>query len=80
MIGSLWPEGNGKDSPLPAPNVVVAKSGTPLDELSPEAIKSRGGRCSWLDEKPMACSKVVRWSASGLRLWAARASSSFAYA
>jgi hypothetical protein len=39
MGDSIWPEGNGSDSPLPAPNVVVAKSGTPLDELSPAAVK-----------------------------------------
>jgi len=39
MADSMWPKGNGTDSPLPAPNVVVARSGTPLDELSPEAIK-----------------------------------------
>jgi hypothetical protein len=39
MVNSIWSEGNGSGSQLPAPNVVVAKSGTPLDELSPEAIK-----------------------------------------
>jgi len=39
MVSSIWPEGNGSESPLPAPNVVVARSGTPLDELSPEAVK-----------------------------------------
>jgi hypothetical protein len=39
MVSSLWPEGNGGDSPLPAPNVVVARSGTPLAELSPEAVR-----------------------------------------
>jgi hypothetical protein len=39
MADSMWPEGNGTGSPLPDPNVVVASSGTPLDELSPEAIK-----------------------------------------
>ena len=39
MVKSLWPEGNGSESPLPAPNVVVARSGTPPDELSPEAVK-----------------------------------------
>ena len=39
MVSSLWPEGNGSQSPLPAPNVVVARSGTPVDELSPEAVK-----------------------------------------
>jgi hypothetical protein len=38
MVNSIWSEGNGSNSPLPAPNVVVAKSG-PLDELLPEAIK-----------------------------------------
>ena len=39
MVNSIWPEGNGTESPLPAPNVVVAMSGTPLDELSPEAVR-----------------------------------------
>ena len=39
MVGSIWPEGNGSESPLPPPNVVVARSGTPLDELSPEAVR-----------------------------------------
>jgi hypothetical protein len=39
MVSSLWSEGNGSDQPLPKPNVVVAMSGTPPDELSPEAIK-----------------------------------------
>ena len=39
MVSSFWPEGNGKNSPLPAPDVVVARHGTPLDELSPEAVK-----------------------------------------
>jgi hypothetical protein len=39
MVNPLWSEGNGSNSLLPAPNVVVAKSGTPPDELSPEAIK-----------------------------------------
>jgi hypothetical protein len=39
MIDSIWPAGNGTNRPLPAPNVVVARSGTPLQELSPEAVK-----------------------------------------
>src|SRR6516165_3914821 len=39
MVSSLWSEGNGSESPLPAPNVVVARSGTPPDELSPEAVR-----------------------------------------
>ena len=39
MINSLWPEGNGSDDSLPKPNVVVAKSGTPPHEMTPEAIK-----------------------------------------
>ncbi len=39
MPNSLWPEGNGSDDPLPKPNVVVAKSGTPPHEMTPEAIK-----------------------------------------
>jgi len=39
MVSSIWSEGNGNESPLPAPNVVVAKSGTPIDELSPKAVR-----------------------------------------
>ena len=39
MIDSLWPESNGSNKPLPAPNVVVARAGTPPDQLSPEAVK-----------------------------------------
>src|SRR5271166_6657957 len=39
MVDSIWPESNGSRSPLPAPNVVVARSGTPMDKLSAEAIK-----------------------------------------
>ena len=39
MIESLWPEANGPDRPLPRPNVVVPKSGTPLNEMTPESVK-----------------------------------------
>jgi hypothetical protein len=39
MLDSIWPEGNGSDKPLPAPNVVVARAGTPPEQLSPAAIK-----------------------------------------
>lgn len=39
MVNSIRPEGNGSQSPLPPPNVVVARSGTPTHELSPEAVK-----------------------------------------
>src|SRR5271167_3722922 len=39
MVNSIWPESNGGHSPLPAPNVVVAKSATPMHDLSPAAIK-----------------------------------------
>ena len=39
MADSIWPEDNGGYSPLPAPNVVVARAGTRLEELSPEAVK-----------------------------------------
>ena len=39
MLDSIWAEGNGSNKPLPAPNVVVARSGTPMHELSPEAVK-----------------------------------------
>jgi hypothetical protein len=40
MPNSSWPTGNGSKKPWPKPNVVVAKSGTPPDELSPEAIRA----------------------------------------
>jgi hypothetical protein len=39
MLDSIWPEGNGSNKPLPAPNVVVARAGTPPDKLSPQAVK-----------------------------------------
>ena len=39
MVNSIWPESNGSNKPLPAPNVVVARSGTPLEQLSQEAVK-----------------------------------------
>jgi hypothetical protein len=39
MPNSLWPESNGGGEPLPAPNVVVARAGTPPQQLSPEAVK-----------------------------------------
>jgi hypothetical protein len=39
MVSCNWSEGNGNDSLLPPPNVVVARSGTPLAELSPEAVR-----------------------------------------
>ena len=38
MLDSIWPEGNGGNKPLPAPNFVVARAGTPPDQLSPEAV------------------------------------------
>ena len=39
MLDSIWPESNGANKPLPAPNDVVARAGTPPDELSPAAVK-----------------------------------------
>jgi hypothetical protein len=39
MVNSFWPASNGGHEPLPAPNVVVARSGTPPEELTPEAVK-----------------------------------------
>ena len=39
MLNSIWPKSNGDDKPLPAPNVVVTRSGTPPDQLSPEAVR-----------------------------------------
>jgi hypothetical protein len=39
MLDSIWPESNGSNKPLPDPNVVVARAGTPLGQLSPEAVK-----------------------------------------
>jgi hypothetical protein len=39
MAHSIWSESNGGNRPLPAPNVVVARAGARLAELSPEAVK-----------------------------------------
>jgi hypothetical protein len=39
MVDSLWLASNGGHAPLPVPNVVVARAGTPLEQLSPEAVK-----------------------------------------
>ena len=39
MVHSIWPESNGSNKPLPEPNVVVARAGTPPDQLSQEAVK-----------------------------------------
>ena|SRR5713226_1851872 len=39
MVDSIGPEGNGENKPLPKPNVVVAKSGTPSREMTPEAVR-----------------------------------------
>jgi hypothetical protein len=39
MLNSIWPESNGSEKPLPAPNVAVARAGMPPDQLSPEAVK-----------------------------------------
>ena len=39
MLDSIWPGSNGGNEPLPAPNVVVARAGTPPDQLPPEAVK-----------------------------------------
>ena len=39
MLDSIWPESSGGNKPLPAPNVVVARAGTPPDQLSPEAVR-----------------------------------------
>jgi hypothetical protein len=39
MLDSIWSESNGDGKPLPAPNVVVARSGTSPAPLSPEAVK-----------------------------------------
>ena len=39
MLNSIWSESNGSNKPLPKPNVVVARAGTPPDQLSKEAVK-----------------------------------------
>src|SRR5262245_56411364 len=39
MVNSFWPDRDGGHPPLPAPNVVVPRAGTPPDELPPEAVK-----------------------------------------
>jgi hypothetical protein len=38
MVNSIGPDSNG-DKPLPAPNVVAPRAGTPPEQLSPEEIK-----------------------------------------
>ncbi|MEW6743486.1 MAG: hypothetical protein AB1486_12085 [Planctomycetota bacterium] len=39
MVDSIGSDNDGNRAPLPAPNVVVARSGTPMHELTPEAVK-----------------------------------------
>jgi hypothetical protein len=39
MLNSIWPESNEGNKPLPAANVIVPRSGTPPQQLSPEAVK-----------------------------------------
>jgi hypothetical protein len=39
MLESLWPKKDGPQKPLPKPNVVVARSGTPPHELTPAAVR-----------------------------------------
>ena len=39
MLDSSWPESNGGDKPLPERNVVVARAGTPPEQLSSKAVK-----------------------------------------
>jgi hypothetical protein len=39
MADYIWPEDNGGYPPLPAPNVVVVRAGTRLEELSTEAVR-----------------------------------------
>lgn len=39
MLDHIWPNGDGGHKPLPAPNVVVARSGTPPEALTPEAVR-----------------------------------------
>jgi hypothetical protein len=39
MLNSIWPESNGSNKPLPTPNVVVARAGTPPEQLSSKAVK-----------------------------------------
>jgi hypothetical protein len=39
MLDSIWPDDNEGNKPLPAPNVAVARAGTPPQQLSPEAVK-----------------------------------------
>ena len=39
MVHSIWPRSDGGTKPLPSPNVVVARAGTPPEQLSPEAVK-----------------------------------------
>jgi|GEM_PF-2978852 len=39
MADSIWPECNGGHPSLLTPNVVVARAGTPMNELSPVTVK-----------------------------------------
>jgi hypothetical protein len=39
MINPFWPERDEHQSPLPLPNVVLARTGMPINELSPEALR-----------------------------------------
>ena len=39
MLDSIWPDGGASHKPLPAPHVVMARSGTPPEALTPEAVR-----------------------------------------
>ena len=39
MVHPIWPESNGGNRPLPAPNVIVARVMTAPEKLPPEAVK-----------------------------------------
>ena len=39
MLDSIWPGSNGDNKPPPAPNVIVARSGTSPEQLSAEAVR-----------------------------------------
>jgi hypothetical protein len=71
MLDSIWEEGNGSKQPLPAPNVVVARAGTPPEQLSPEAVRgilvnpiyAGVGPFPWLVEDAAwvrACAKLIQ--------------------
>ena len=63
MVHSIWPESNGGNKPLPAPNVVVARAGTPPEQLS--LVAERGPSRT----RPRAGRGLSPWAAFSARRW-----------